>query len=269
MRLGISSYAYTWAIGVPGSIPSNPMNCFKLLQKAIDLGLSCVQIADNLPLHKLDPQSRYQLLQMVQQNHIGIEVGMRGMTADNMIKYIDLAEYFRSPILRTVIDIGDYKPGLEEIIFVIKDYLPELTARNINLAIENHDRLKASEFARIIESIGDDHVGICLDSVNSMGAGEGLEEVLRVLGPYTINFHIKDYRVRRQSHMMGFVIEGTPAGEGMLPIEDIIEKLDRWGDCNSGILELWTPPGKNVDETIDIENSWVEQSIRFLKPLFD
>ncbi|MBR9998147.1 MAG: sugar phosphate isomerase/epimerase [Cyclobacteriaceae bacterium] len=269
MKLGISSYAYTWAIGVPGQVPSKPMSCFKLLEQAIRLNVSCIQMADNLPLHQLDHQPRFELLNGAQDAGIGIEVGMRGLTKENFIRYLDLAEYFRSPILRTVIDAGDFRPGLSEIISMIRDFLPDLIARNIQLAIENHDRLKATEFARIIETIGDTHVGICLDTVNSMGAGEGFEEVLRVLGPYTINFHIKDFIVKRAYHMMGFSIEGTPAGQGMLPIEEILAKLEKWGVCESGILELWTPPANNIPETILRENEWVEQSIEFLKPLFN
>lgn len=269
MKLGIGSYAYTWAIGVSGQMPDHPMDCFQLLKKAIDYQVSCIQIADNLPLHKLDPSSRHELLKIAQEGRIGIEVGMRGLTSENFEKYIDLAEYFRSPILRAVIDVNDFRPGLREIISIIRDSLPELSARNIQLALENHDRLKATEFARIIETIGDIHVGICLDSVNSMGAGEGLDEVLRILGPYTINFHIKDFVVKRASHMMGFYIEGTPAGKGMLPIEEILMKLEKWGECETGILELWTPPAENLEETIHLENDWVVQSIEFLKPFFN
>jgi sugar phosphate isomerase/epimerase len=269
MKLGISSYAYTWSIGVPGEIPPEPMNCFQLLERAIALKVSCLQIADNLPLHELDHQPRYELLKMAQDSGIAIEVGMRGLTEENFNRYLDLAEYFRSPILRAVIDAGEFRPGLREIISMIRNYLPELIARNIQLAIENHDRLKAGEFARIIESIGDTHVGICLDSVNSMGAGEGLEEVVRILGPYTINFHIKDFVVRRASHMMGFSIEGTPAGRGMLPVEEILTKLEKWGGCESGILELWTPPAENPEATIKREHTWVETSIDFLKSVFN
>jgi sugar phosphate isomerase/epimerase len=269
MKLGISSYAYTWSIGVPGRIPEKPMDCFQLLGKAENFQVSCVQIADNLPLDQLDEDIRYRLLKRARESQIGIEVGMRGLNRENLEKYIDLAEYFRSPVLRTVIDAGDYRPGISEVISTIRDYLPELVARNIALAIENHDRLKASEFARIIEKIGDNHVGICLDSVNSMGAGEGLDEVLRILGPYTINFHIKDFVVKRASHMMGFSIAGTPAGQGMLPIEEILDKLRNWGECESGILELWTPPAGNLTETITLEDSWAKMSIEFLKPLFD
>jgi sugar phosphate isomerase/epimerase len=269
MKLGISSYAYTWAIGVPGQVPEHPMDCFHLLNKAIDSQVSCLQIADNLPLHRLQHQERHELFKKAQNALIGIEVGMRGLSIDNLERYIDLAEYFRSPILRAVIDFDDFRPGIQEIIGIIRDFLPELTSRNIQLAIENHDRFKATEFARIIETIGDSHVGICLDSVNSMGAGEGLDEVLRILGPYTINFHIKDFIVKRASHMMGFSIEGAPAGKGMLPIEEIILKLEKWGECESGILELWTPQSETLEETIRLEEKWVEQSINFLKPFFN
>ena len=268
MRLGISSYAYTWAIGVPGSMPPKPMGCNQVLEKAIKLKVDCLQIADNLPLHTLSSEERYGLLQRARENQVNIEVGMRGMTEKNMNMYIDLAEYFRSPVLRTVIDVDEFRPGITEVISIIKDYLPEFKARNISLAIENHDRFKATEFARIIEAVGDIHIGICLDSVNSMGAGEGMDEVLRILGPYTINFHIKDFIVKRASHMMGFVVEGRPAGEGMLPVEEILDKLNKWGQCESGILELWTPPQDNLISTIELENNWAEKSISNLKKYF-
>lgn len=268
MRLGISSYAYAWAIGVPGNEPAKPLDAFGLLEKAVELKVSCVQIADNLPLHILDTGKRRQLLKYAGDNGINIEVGIRGLTDENLSKYIDLAEYFRSPVLRAVIDTDNFRPDIPSVIGIVKNWLPEFSARNISLAIENHDRFTAAEFARIIESAGDVHAGICLDSVNSMGAGEGMDEVLRILGPYTINFHIKDFIVKRVSHMMGFVVEGAVAGTGMLPLQDILDKLHKWGQCDSGQLESWVPPGRSIDETIDLENKWAIESIRNLRPFF-
>ena len=50
MQLGISSYTYTWAVGVPGSMPPKPLSAYDLVDKAFNLGLGVVQIADNLPL---------------------------------------------------------------------------------------------------------------------------------------------------------------------------------------------------------------------------
>ena len=92
-----------------------------------------------------------------------------------------------------VIDSKGFVPDLKPIISIIRDLLPELKSRNIRLAIENHDRFKAREFEKIIQAVGSDLVGICLDSVNSMGAGEGFETVSEILLPYTINLHVKDF----------------------------------------------------------------------------
>lgn len=167
-----------------------------------------------------------------------------------------------------VVDGQDYHPGKEEIISVIKDYLPELKQRNIILAIENHDRFTARTFADIIDHIGSEMVGICLDSVNSMGAGEGIETVVDILGPLTVNLHIKDFNVRRIYHMMGFTIEGKPAGQGMLPIELMLKKLEAYQRCESAILELWTPPEKSIDETVAKEEKWAAESIHYLSQMF-
>ena len=34
---GISSYAYTWAVGVPGMEPEQPMTAFALIDRAVSL----------------------------------------------------------------------------------------------------------------------------------------------------------------------------------------------------------------------------------------
>ncbi|MEI6049715.1 MAG: hypothetical protein WCS03_12500 [Bacteroidota bacterium] len=46
MQLGISSYTYTWAVGVPDSLPPKRLSACDLIDKASSLGLSLVQIAD-------------------------------------------------------------------------------------------------------------------------------------------------------------------------------------------------------------------------------
>ena len=53
MRLGIGTYTFAWAIGVPGSPPAKPMSAFDLLDEATRLKVGVVQFCDNLPLVKL------------------------------------------------------------------------------------------------------------------------------------------------------------------------------------------------------------------------
>ena len=63
------------------------------------------------------------------------------------------------------------------------------------IAIENHDRLKAKQLAVIAAALPAT-VGICLDTVNSMGALEGPEVVVETRSrPDTENLHLKDFAV--------------------------------------------------------------------------
>jgi 3-oxoisoapionate decarboxylase len=269
MNIGLSSYTYTWSIGVPGSVPDNPLTAYGLIDKASDQRVPIVQIADNLPLEKLSNEELVDLLSYASKKKVSIEMGGRGMTTDHLMQCLNTAEIIRSPLLRMVIDGQNFEPDIDTVTGIIKEILPEFKSRNIRLAIENHDRLKAREFEKIIQNVGSELVGICLDSVNSMGAGEGFEEVSRILVPYTINFHVKDFTIRRVSHKMGIIIEGTPAGKGKLNIGEITAKLSETGRCPSAILELWTPPEKRIEETIIKEEKWARESIDYLNTIIN
>jgi sugar phosphate isomerase/epimerase len=265
MITGISTYTYTWSVGVKGFEPSVMWNETDLLNKAAELGVSCLQIADNLPLHELPEERLNNLVILAKQKNIQLEAGSKIMTRDNLLRYISIAERIGSPILRFVIDGNNYRPEINEIVKVIKEAVPLLEEKNITLAIENHDRLKAREFEEIILRSESEHVGICLDSVNSMGAGEGIETITTVLAPYTVNLHVKEFIVERHPHMMGFTIEGRPAGEGQLPLEWMLDQLT--GKCQSAILEQWTPPEKTIEQTMQKENEWAKKSVVYMKKI--
>ena len=265
MKLGISSYTYTWAIGLPGQLPAAPMNYYGLIEKAHELDVRLIQVADNLPLELMKDDELEAFQQAAKEEDIQLEAGARGMTEANLEKYIRIAEVIHAPILRYVIDGPGFTPGIDDIVQIIKNALPALKENNIILALENYERLKASDFAGIVEKIGSDHVGICLDSVNSLGAGEGLETVVKLLGPMTVNLHIKDFCIERLDHKMGFLIEGCPAGEGMLNVPWLLEHVSE--RCESAILEQWTPPERKLMDTIAKEDEWAKESILYLKKL--
>ena len=265
MRLGISSYTFTWAVGVPGYAVNNPMSAVQLLEKAVSLEVACVQIADNMPLHLYDHTQLSALKKQAEALQMAVEVGTRGLSPENIHTYLDIAEQFGSPILRAVIDAPDFEPAIPEIIMILRQLRPELEKRRIKLAIENHDRFKVREFVEILEAVPSAFIGICLDSVNSMGAGEGVHIVTEFLAPYTFNLHVKEFVVRRIDHKMGFQIEGRPVGEGMLPLAWMLEKLTP--NCTSAILEQWVPPEKTMAETITKEEAWARHSIAYLKSI--
>lgn len=267
MRLGIGSWCYAWNIGVPGHPPVQPMGAVDLLHKAVELGVSVVQVADNLPLDQLPLAELDAFEQRATELNIAIEVGTRGIRHDHLRTYLRLATRFKSPILRVVIDTADHQPSEDEVVNIIKEIIPEFEQAGVCLAVENHDRFRAQALAEIIERIGSDHVGVCLDTVNSFGALEGPEVVVETLGPRVVNLHLKDFVIIRANHVMGFRIEGCPAGQGRLNVPWLLEELRNLKLDPNAILELWPPPEDTLAATVAKEKAWVETSIGYLRQL--
>ena len=267
MKLGISSYTYTWAIGVPGHEPQHTMDENLLLEKTYHHGLSLLQVADNLPLHTMDEERISAFFSRAGEMGIELEMGARMLTEEMLETYLGLSRKCGSRILRFVADGKDYTPSLDEIKGIARNAIPALKDADIILALENHDRILSTEFADIVESVGSEYLGICLDCANSIGAGEGLQEVISTLAPYTVNFHLKEISIARKYHMMGFDIEGRPFGQGVLPLEWALDILT--DKCRTAILELWTPPEDIIEETVKKAASWADQSIKYLRPFFD
>ena len=265
MVLGISSFTYGWAVGVPGNMPAKPWTELTLLEQTIHFGLHTLQLGDNLPLHTLSKKRLDTLKMQAEHHHIRVEIGARKLTRENLRAYLKLAEYLNAPLLRFVIDDTRYTPPIEEVKKMVKEFVPELERTKMKLGIENHDRFKAKELAALIEEIGSSSVGICLDCVNSMGAGEGLEFVAGILAPYTINLHIKDFTIQRLPHKMGFTVTGTEAGKGMTNLPWLLDVLSPYNRCASAVLEQWTPPEDSIEETLVKENNWAHAGVEYLK----
>lgn len=265
MKLGVSSYTFAWAIGAPGYPPAVPMNAFDLLDLAHEFKVGVVQIADNLPLDHLTDAERARLRAQADAYGIQIEVGTRGIGADHLRRYLALAQYFGSPILRVVVDTRDDHPSPDGVIERLRPLLPDFAAAQVILAIENHDRFTTDALIHIVRRLDSSHVGICLDTVNSFGALEGPALVVERLGPWTVNLHIKDFAVRRADHNMGFTVEGRPAGQGQLDVPWLLREVGKHGRDVNAILELWPPPGESLDATIAKERSWAEISVDYLQ----
>lgn len=266
--LGLGSYGVGWAIGVPGfEAPARPVDSFGLLHLAHDQGLHLVQIADNIPLHHLSPEERAALRAEANRLGIAIEVGTRGIRPENLETYLGIAEEFGSPILRVVVDSADHHPEPDEVVAILKPFLRRFEELGITLAIENHDRFKAQTLAGIIQQLDHPLVGICLDTVNSFGAMEGPEIVVEILGPYVVNLHVKEFVIRRMSHNMGFVVTGAPAGQGMLDVAWLMQRLQDYGRSFNAIVETWLSPAETTAATIEQEWDYVCQSVRFLRTL--
>lgn len=266
MKLGIGSYTYTWAVGVPVYPPPQPLDAFALLRRARDLGVRVAQYCDNLPLTELTPNQLDRLSHQAREFQIDLEIGTRGI-ADraNLLACLDLARRFGSSFLRLVIDSRGHEPSPEQTAAILQPLLPKFAEARVKLALENHDRFSSRVLAGLVEKLGPEQVGVCLDTVNSFGALEGPEVVVNTLAPYTLNLHVKDFVIERVGSQMGFTVSGCPVGQGRLNVPWLLEKLRAAGRDVNAIIELWTPFAASLPETLEQEARWAEQSVRYLR----
>ncbi len=263
MRLGVSSYTFTWGIGIEGfEKPPKPLSVFDLLEKAKELEVEVLQICDNIPLSQLDEDTIRQLEIKSKEYGIALEFGTRGLDEDNIYKYIDICRYCKAKILRTIL-IGSEFHDLDITVERLKSFIPLLEQNDIVMVLENHSTHTAVQLRQIIQSVNSENLGICLDTVNSFQNLECPDQVIESLIDISKNIHIKDFDIVRVNGQLGFSIFGTPAGRGKLNVPEILHRIK---DADvSIVLELWTPFGSNIVDTIRTEDEWAKESIIYLK----
>jgi sugar phosphate isomerase/epimerase len=148
-------------------------------------------------------------------------------------------------------------PDTDQILERLFPLVPEFEDVGVKIALENFDRFTAYDVVGMVRALGDDVAGVCLDTVNCFGAGEGPANVIETLAPYVLNLHIKDYQVRRQPHRLGFVIDGAPVGQGQLDVPALLAQLQ---PDVSVTLEQWTPLGSDIETTCREEAKRVERA---------
>jgi sugar phosphate isomerase/epimerase len=267
--LGIGSYSYPFAVGQNKRfLPEKPLTALDLINKADAHKVKVVQLADNLYLQNLTDGQLDAISRLAQEKGISLETGLRGISPDNLTRHIYLTRRLGSGLLRCVIDASGYEPDMREICETFTALLPTLHETGITIGIENHDRFSAREFAQIIETVGDKHVGIVLDTVNSFSKEERPHEVLDILAPYTVCFHVKDYTIQRRTDAQGLVVTGTIAGQGRLNIPTMLDVLRKQAPQDfSTILEFWMEPAQTLATTLAKEECWVAESIKYLRGL--
>lgn len=270
-KLGVGSWTYPYHCNLGRQIHESlavdcPLSPIELIDKGISCGCGYVQICENRPLDIYSEAELAEMKAYAQKHHIELEVGMRGAMPDNLKKMIGICASLGSKLLRCVVDTQGYEPTPEEIVENFREVYPMLVEHEIVLGIENHDRFQAHIFADMIAALNDRHYGIVLDTTNSLAQEETVEEVLDCLAKYTVSLHLKDYTIRRSAGTIGLEIVGTPVGQGRLKVADILARVQQEAQQDfSTIIEFWMPSATTLDETLEKELSWAEESVQYLQ----
>jgi sugar phosphate isomerase/epimerase len=264
VKLGLGSYCFMWAHGVPGQPPPPaPVSAFDLVDRCVAHGVRVVQFGPNLPLDGVDLDA---LAARTHEAALEVEVGVAGLDVETIQRGVALCATLGASLLRTVDLYSGPQRSAADVERQLRVALPALEDSGVRLAVENA-RTPAADLSAVIDAIGSPWLGVTLDTVNSLAIPEGTREVVNALARHTLCLHVEDFRVDRVWHMMGFTVVGTPAGQGQLDVPWLLDRLRAAGRDPNAILELWVPRQETLDETIALERSWVDASVSYLRRL--
>lgn len=270
MKIGIGSWTFPWAVGVPGHPqPAKTLDPFTLLKTASNLGADVVQYADNMPLHELDRANLEALCKQAEAYGLVIEVGTRGHDRDRLLTYLDIARTLGANLVRTLIAADRGRQSAEQAAGQLKQVVPEYEKHGIRLAVENYELYSAGEYKTIMQAVNSGSVGICLDTINNFGTLETPDRIVDLLGEYVLNLHFKDFSIGRIDTNLGYRLSGTRPGTGALNAAWLIEKIGAYQRCGTVVLEQWMPFFDDIETTIKTELSWACTGVQHLRDCID
>jgi len=105
----------------------------------------------------------------------------------------------------------------------IRDLGPVLRQNGSRINLETHGDVTTFELVRLVEDVGPDIAGICLDTANVLCHAEDPVLAARRAAPYTHLTHTKDGIIYFSSR--GYVRQGRPPGQGCLDWNQILPAL--------------------------------------------
>jgi sugar phosphate isomerase/epimerase len=102
---------------------------------------------------------------------------------------------------------------------------PVAARHKIRLAVENHKDWRVEEMVGWLKRLSSEHVGVCLDTGNSIALLEEPHEVAEAYAPWTFTTHFKDMGVTEYDE--GFLLSEVPLGQGYLDLPRVVATIHK------------------------------------------
>ena len=113
---------------------------------------------------------------------------------------------------------------IDNMIKAVRGIRSRIARLGIKLAVENHGGdLQAREMKMMVEAVGTDVMGVCLDSGNPVWMLEDPHMTLEMLIPYAETSHVRDSAVWKVPE--GIAVRWVNMGEGNVDIDGWIQKF--------------------------------------------
>lgn len=237
MRLGIDCY----------SVRDQGWDAFQMMDFAARLHLDAVHFSERGYLTSLEAGYLRRVRAYAEERGLAIEVGMGsfdrysasfkpglGSGEVQLGAMIDAAVVLGSRVVRcflgTEVDRHSSVPlerHIAECIRTLQAISGKVQDTGVRIAVENHGGvdLLARELRALIETVGFDTVGVCLDTGNPVYGGEDPLVSAEVLAPYVLTSHVRDSRVWMTPD--GAQVQWVPLGDGNVDLAAIVAVIEK------------------------------------------
>jgi len=126
----------------------------------------------------------------------------------------------RYEVFKTLKEYRSFKEGARRSLELAE---PIVSRHKVRLAVENHKDFRAAEQVEMLNRLGSERVGICVDLGNNLALLEDPVHTVTTLAPLAYACHVKDMAVEEMPE--GFLLSEVALGEGMLDLSRLLGVL--------------------------------------------
>ena len=148
---------------------------------------------------------------------------------------------------------------------MLRTALAGYEASGVTLALETYEQVATDDLIGVVESIGSDHLGVCLDPANVVARLETPKAVVEQCATHVKNVHVKDFAFARQDGWVGFTYSGAPMGTGLHDYPHLLSAVRPGERGVNQIIEHWLPWQGDPQTTITTEREWTRTTLEYLR----
>jgi sugar phosphate isomerase/epimerase len=209
----LSSIKLTWAmISLPAAVLGDEAAVRQVREHADRLGIKL-----QLAYSSLCPSAR------------GFNAQL-GSVEEQVAGALKASQIFGAKCMRCILGGDPERPQIEmhieNMVKALRGVRSRILDSGVKLAVENHGGdLQAREMKALIEAVGADVMGVCLDSGNPVWMLEDPHMTLETLIPYAETCHVRDSAVWKTPE--GIAVRWVNMGDGNVDIDGWIRKFVR------------------------------------------
>jgi 3-oxoisoapionate decarboxylase len=151
-----------------------------------------------------------------------------GSLEEQVARGLKASQIFGASCMRCVLGGDPERPQIDmhvdNMVKAVRAIRPRIADAGVKLAVENHGGdLQAREMKAMIEAVGRDVMGVCLDSGNPVWMLEDPHMTLEMLIPYAETCHVRDSAVWKVPE--GIAVRWVNMGDGNVDIDGWIRKF--------------------------------------------